>query len=251
MPKNVDLLLAQRRDRISRAQQVGTCLISALLHGALALGFLFLPALFAKPPEKVTYIAMTVVSPALLGIDEPEPPPPAPRRAPEPPRPEPPKVEPKPEPVDDVPILKTEKEVAKPAASPSRERPSAPAAPAPPSDPPKRRGSPFGSPLGASTSKATLGVEDPNFTYGYYLDRVVTLISGNWVRPPVGSAVNQAIFYFRIQRDGEITELRLNESSTSERFDEAARRAIESSSPLPPLPRGYKRDYLGINLIVK
>ncbi|MCP4659795.1 MAG: TonB C-terminal domain-containing protein [bacterium] len=250
MPRNLDLLLAERLSRVSRAQQAGTYLISAVFHGALALGFLFIPKLLAEPPEQVTYVSMTVVTQAALGIDEPEPPrPPAPRREPEPARPEPPK--PEPEPADDVPVLRTEKAVEKPAASPPPERPSPPAAATAPTDPPKRKGSPFGSALGVSTSTATLGVEDPDFTYGYYLNRVVTAISGNWVRPPVGSGIGQAIFYFRIQRGGEITDLRLSESSTSERFDEAAQRAIASSSPLAPLPRGYKRDYLGINLIVK
>lgn len=251
MPKNLDLLLADRLSRVSRAQQAGTYLISILFHGALALGFFFIPELFAEPPEKITYVSMTVVTQAALGIDEPEPPSPPRRREPEPPQPEPPKPEPEPEPVDDVPILRTEKAVDKPAPAPPPESPSQAATASAPSDPPKRRGSPFGSALGASTSKATLGVEDPDFTYGYYLNRVVTVISGNWVRPPVGSGIRQAVFYFRIQREGEITDLRLSESSTSERFDEAAQRAIESSSPLPPLPRGYKRDYLGINLIVK
>ena len=71
--------------------------------------------------------------------------------------------------------------------------------------PPKRQGSPFGSPLGAQTSNARLGVEDPNFTYGYYLDRVVAVISGNWVRPPVGGDIREAVLYFRIQRDGAVT----------------------------------------------
>ncbi len=252
MPKNLDLLLAERLNRVSKAQQAGTTLISVVSHGALALGFLFIPKLFAEPPEQFTYVSMTVVTQAALGIDEPQPPARPPE--PEPPRPEPPKPEPEPEPeepADDVPVLRTEKAAEKPAASPPPASPFPAAAATAPSDPPKRRGSPFGSALGASTSKAALGVEDPDFTYGYYLNRVVTSISGNWMRPPVGSGISQAIFYFRIQRDGEITDLRLSESSTSERFDEAARRAIESSSPLPPLPQRYKRDYLGINLIVK
>ena len=61
----------------------------------------------------------------------------------------------------------------------------------------------------------------------------------------------EARFHFRIQRDGTITELRLTASSSSSEFDEAATRAVSASSPLPPLPKGYSEDELGINLIVK
>ena len=132
-----------------------------------------------------------------------------------------------------------------PPPPPPRSAPPAPATP-----PPKRQGSPFGSSLGASTSKARVGVEDPNFTYGWYLDRVAAMISDNWVRPPIGD-VEQAILYFRIRRDGVITDLKIAETSGSGSFDEAALRAVQASSPLPPLPRSYQRESLGINLIVR
>ena len=46
-------------------------------------------------------------------------------------------------------------------------------------------------------------------------------------------------------------DLRVEVPSTSREFDEAALRAVRSSSPLPPLPRGYTEDDLGINLIVE
>jgi TonB family protein len=105
--------------------------------------------------------------------------------------------------------------------------------------------------MGSATSNARVGAEDPNFTYGYYLDRVVAVISNNWVRPPVGGDIEEALLYFRIQRDGTLTDLRIVEPSGSEVFDQAAYRAVESSSPLPPLPKSYKRDFLGINLIVQ
>ena len=113
----------------------------------------------------------------------------------------------------------------------------------------RRRGSPFGNPVGASTAKATLGVEDPNFTYGYYLDRVVAIISEHWTRPPIG--VTDTILHFRILSDGTVIDLEIRRSSGDGSFDQAAKRAVEAAAPLPPLPKGYKRDYLGINLIVK
>ncbi|MEM7586041.1 MAG: energy transducer TonB [Acidobacteriota bacterium] len=249
MAINVDQLLRSRSRRLQLREQSQCVVYSALFHGFLIAAFWFVPKLFAKPPEVIDAIAVVVVPPQVLGQEAPPPPPPPPKVEPEP---EPPKPEPKPpEPVpEDVPVL-VEKKKKPPKKTPPPPPPKRRAPPPPKKiePPPKRIGSPFGKSLGASTNNATLGVEDPNFTYGYYLDRVVAVISSNWVRPPLGNL--QTKLHFRIQRDGEITDLRLVASSTQPDFDDAALRAVQSSSPLPPLPKGYKRDDLGINLIVK
>jgi periplasmic protein TonB len=241
---NVDRVLDHRRHRGAAAKPAAAWLWSAFLHAFVAVALWFVPGLFAAPPEPIEYVPVTIFSPAILGIEEPPPPPPP---KPAPPKPLPPEPEPEPEPIDKDTMVLAEKEKRVEKQEPPPQRPPPPPPPAMP--PPKRTGSPFGATLGAATSKARVGVEDPNFTYGYYLDRVVAVISDNWVRPPVG--VEQAVLYFRIQKDGTITDLRLAEPSGSEVFDRAALRAVESSSPLPPLPSSYKRPSLGINLIVK
>ena len=248
MAITVDQLLNRRAHRIPRARHSRYVVYSVLFHSTLVAILWMVPKLFAKPPEKVDFIAVIVVPPQVLGVEEPPPPPP-PKPKPEPeivPPPEPPPPEPEPVP-EDVPVL-VEKKVEKkpPPPPPPKAKPEPPPKIEPP---PKRVGSPFGQALGASTQKATLGVEDPNFTYGYYLDRVVAVISANWVRPPLGNLETK--LHFRIRRDGTIIDLRVVESSSSREFDDAAVRAVSSSSPLPPLPKGYKRDDLGINLIVK
>lgn len=246
---NVDRILDQRRHR-GASRPAASWLWSAVLHIVVAAGAWFVPGLFAEPRTPIEYVPVTIFSPAILGAEE-TPPPPPPK--PPPPKPEapPPEPEPEPKPIDeDTMVLVDKKKPETPAPPPPPPQQQAPPPPAPVKPPPKRTGSPFGSALGSSTSSARVGVEDPNFTYGYYLDRVVAAINANWVRPPVGD-VEQAVLYFRIQRDGTITELRIAEPSGSETFDRAAFRAVESSSPLPPLPSGYKRPSLGINLIVK
>jgi len=256
----VDQLLRKRAHREPSGHSSRFFLFSLGVHATVFGAVWIVPQLFAKPPEKFDSIAVVVVPPQVLGVEDPPPPTPKPRRKkPEPPPTEPkpqvppPKLpEPKPEPkpaAPDVPVLVDKKK-------PVERKPSPPPLPPPKRQakpivepPPKRVGSPFGKSLGVSTNNATLGVEDPNFTYGYYLDRIVAAISGNWVRPPLGDL--KAKIHFRIRRDGTIDDLRLVESSTSTEFDAAALRAVQSSSPLPPLPKGYKRDDLGINLIVK
>ncbi len=247
MPTNVDQLLTQRAERAGRGGPLGL-ISSTLFHVVLTVAVWFVPELFAKPPEQFEYVQVIVVPPQVLGLEQPPPPPPPRPVEPPPPEPEPPEPEPEPEPVEeDVPVLveKEKKPEKKPPPPPPKRAPPPPE----PEPPPKRVGSPFGSSLGASTTQATLGVEDPNFTYGYYLDRVVAVISSNWVRPMMGNL--EARLHFRIQRDGTIIDLRVVVPSSSREFDDAALRAVSSSSPLPPLPKGYGEDDLGINLIVK
>ncbi len=247
MPLNLDHLLTERARRAATGQP-SSFLFSLIFHGVMAAAAWFVPELLPKPPIQDRYFSVVVVPPQALGIEEP--PTPAPRvepPPPEPPPPEPPPPEPEPLP-EDVPVLVEKKKKVEKKKPPARSKPATrPAKAVEP--PPKRIGSPFGNPLGASTNQATLGVEDPNFTYGYYLDRVVAVISSNWVRPPMGNL--EARLHFRIRRDGTIADLRILTPSTSNEFDAAAVRAVNTSSPLPPLPKGYAQDDLGINLIVK
>jgi protein TonB len=94
------------------------------------------------------------------------------------------------------------------------------------------------------------GIDNPDFTYGYYLDRLLSLIDANWDRPALGSGV-RAVISFRIERNGDMTGLRVSESSGYNSFDLAAMRAVQNASPFPPLPRAYRHDSLGVNLIVR
>lgn len=271
MPITVDRVLHQRQHRVSRGARRRFLAVSTIGHILVSILFVVLPGLLDEKPKPLEAIAVIVVPPQALGTIDPPPPPPPTKKPPEPQRetpPPPPPPEPKretPPPKDDRPVLPDTKPAKKPEPTPPPPTPAPPpppapeperdVAPPPPTTPPtaspfaRRKGSPTGDPIGASTRSATLGVEDPNFTYGYYLDRVVALISENWVRPQTGAT--DALLHFRIERDGTISSVELRRSSGDAAFDRAARRAVESTSPLPPLPRGYQKDHLGINLIVK
>lgn len=218
--------------------------------------------------------------------ETPRPPEPEPAaEEPEPPTPEPEPERPEPRPSqEDVPVLpdpdkKPEKkpEKPKPAASdratkPAAETPRKPEKPPEPSsggsggtgtnpagtaaqgDPEGeagRRGSPTGNPLGTSAFGSEIaGLDNPDFTYGYYIDQLLSAIDANWVRPPLGGEV-RAIIHFRIERNGEISDLRVAESSGYNSFDLAAVRAVQNAAPFPRLPRAYRHDSLGVNLIVR
>lgn len=76
---------------------------------------------------------------------------------------------------------------------------------------------------------------DVNF--GPYMQQLQRRLKRNW-NPPV-SAVDRAVtVHFRIQRDGRISNLRLARSSGSGGCDSAALQAVESASPVMPLPAG-------------
>ena len=224
------------RGALGRA--LALALAAHVLGGAAAI---WLPGLLRRPAEPPRYVAVQIVPAARLGVTTP--PPPAPPRA-------------KPEPVP-VPLPKVEAPVlpdrkAKPEKPAPRTAPAPePARTAPAAEPVQPEGTATGSATGTlAFGAAVAGFDNPNFTYGYYVDQMLAKISSNWARPPVGSGV-EAILYFRIGRDGRIDDLRIAHSSGYNGFDLAALRAVSASSPLPPLPRAFREDSLGVNLIVR
>jgi TonB family protein len=276
----VDRILAQRSRRDSRRPEAVSLGLAALLHGGAVTVALLLPRL-TPPPPPMTFVPVQIIPAAALGVRRPasrpkaatpEPPSPEPVR-PEPVKPEPvkppAKPEPKPEkmaakPHDDVPTLpdRTVKKPEKPEKTPPKPTPrpatggtgTNPAGTAPlgtPDGEAGRRGSPTGNPLGTSAFGSQIaGLDNPDFKFGYYLDQLLSAIDAKWARPPLGDKVECTIG-FRIQRDGSIAELTVARSSGYNSFDLAALRAVQNASPFPPLPRAYRNDSLGVNLIVR
>ncbi len=239
----VSNLIDRRREDAGRSA-LGKSLTLAFAAHLLGLtAAILLPRLGRVPEEPPTYVAVQIVSAERLGVARPRPAPP--------PRPDDPKPEPVPEakPATPAPVLPDpeRKEPAAQLRTPAEAKPD----PAASADQPREvEGSASGSPSGLSLGAAVAAFDNPSFTYGYYVDQMLAKISSNWVRPPVGSGV-EATLYFRIQRDGSIRELSIARSSGINGFDLAALRAIQSSSPLPPLPRAFREDSLGVNLIVR
>lgn len=102
-------------------------------------------------------------------------------------------------------------------------------------------------PIGGS---GVTGLEGGDFPYTLYLQGMHRRIGMNWFRPqvPAGTAT---VIYFRIQRDGTISEVKIETSSGNGTFDRAALSAVRSSSPLNPLPFAYVGTYLGVHLIFR
>lgn len=100
------------------------------------------------------------------------------------------------------------------------------------------------------------GTGDPfgvgNFPFQFYLQMISDKITANWfqslVDPGVGGLLQTQV-YFRIYKNGQISDVRIDVSSGVESFDLSARRAIQSSAPFAALPNEYDGQYLGITLV--
>jgi len=225
-------VLERRRADRESALLVRCMAVAVTVHALLALAAWAIPRLTRQERTPIEYVAVQIVPAARLGVEKPRPAPPAPPMKTEPAKP------PEPVPPPDTPSLPTP---AKPAP-----RPTPVATPAAPEVQGSERGSASALALGA----AIAGLDNPDFVYGYYVDQMLAMMQRNWVRPLVGSGV-EATVHYRIQRDGRIVDVRIAASSGINSFDLAALRAVQASTPLPPLPRAFRESSLGVNLIFR
>ncbi len=100
--------------------------------------------------------------------------------------------------------------------------------------------------LGNGISSAQ--VDAYNFGSPYYLSLVFGKIRDVWENPVQSSSTLMTTIYFRILRDGNIIDAKVEKSSGIDLFDQSAMRATISSAPFPPLPNEFTGEYLGIHL---
>lgn len=254
-------LSQRRRRRLGRLRPAGV-LSALILHLALVALAVLLPIFSAEESQALEIVNVRIVPSQALGT--PQPPEPQPQTpepvAPEAPQEDEPEPEetppeedvPAPEPEPERPVMPAPSDEAEPEETPPQRQPEPEPEPATRTPPAERRGSPTGSPGGTSATGADIAaVGDPDFTYGYYLDRVLAAIEANWRRPPTDGVPLQVVVNFRIRRDGRVFELDVVEESGLGSFDLAGLRAVQASSPLPPLPAGYRKDSLAIRLIIR
>lgn len=258
---SLDHLLDERAARDERGRRVVAAIVATTLHGLLVAGAIWGPKLFADPAKPVEFLPVTLLPPPAQGVRNPAPARSTPKPAetapqPEPPKPEPPKAE-APKPAADQPPPPTRPKPETSKAPPAEPTPAASAASDGADDPrrtgtvPGRLGSPTGRPDSAFTEGAAVaGLDNPDFRYAYYVDRMAAMIRSQWTRPPVGSGIEVAI-HFIVERNGAVREVEIVRTSGSAAFDLAGRRAVESAAPLPPLPKGYAGDTLGVTLLFR
>lgn len=219
--------------------------ISVALHAAFLAALVVAGSLGSRAPRYPPVYRINLVAAPRAETLKPER-----ERRPRTPPEEAPAEEPRTDPEPDPPILEEEKEVvpdetATPA-EPEKPRPEAeeegPETETAPEDPPPETPAPE---AGGNEAAMDLTVEGRPFPFPGYLERIVNKIGRNW-RKTANRQPLAATVYFRVERSGRVSGIEVRESSGSFLFDQAALRAVEDASPLPPLPDGYTSDYLGV-----
>jgi len=85
------------------------------------------------------------------------------------------------------------------------------------------------------------GTEGGGFGFGSYLRILRARIWDEWYQSSVIGQDKTCIVALTVHRDGHVTDIKLEKSSTDSFYDDIARRAVRNSSPLPPLPPNFPK----------
>ena len=121
---------------------------------------------------------------------------------------------------------------------------------------PYGQGGPVSGPYGSFTSGATKGgfgfqggQGDFGSRFAYYVDIVRRKVSDNWLKYEVDPRISDArrvYIYFEINRSGQPTNVRVEQSSGIPSLDQSAVRALQRIDTFGPLPAGYSGNYVAV-----
>ena len=226
---------------------------SVAAHVFFVAALLLSPLFMTRPSAPLNPIVVDLVAPAAAA-----PGPPAPPAAAAAPPPPPPPAEP-PEGVRAAVSEPKKTKKPPPKEKPPEKKPSPPPPPpptkAPPADAPE---GPSGPPSGSSTvgddeSGSITAMETGDFELAWYRDSVTSSLYGHWVKPilqGVGEPYEVAVT-FEIQRNGRMTDLKIEQPSGIPSFDRSALRAVSDAAPFPPLPRQWRKPTLSARFLFR
>jgi protein TonB len=88
-------------------------------------------------------------------------------------------------------------------------------------------------------------VDTNNFKYPYYISQVRRKVTTQW-RWSESYENLRVLIYFKINRDGSVSNISVKESSGNEGYNKNALDTIRRASPFAELPEGYEGDSLGV-----
>jgi TonB family protein len=88
-------------------------------------------------------------------------------------------------------------------------------------------------------------LDTDNFKYPYYISQVRKKVAAQW-RWTESYGNLRVLIYFKISRDGSVTNISVKESSGNEDYNRNALDTIHRASPFAELPEGYEGDSLGV-----
>jgi TonB family protein len=87
-----------------------------------------------------------------------------------------------------------------------------------------------------------------DFPFAPFIGRMRQKIAAAWEVPAGSAGVERsAVVYFRAHRDGSVSHVAVEQSSGVPLFDRSCQRAVLQAAPLPPLPREYRDEYVGVH----
>ncbi len=94
-------------------------------------------------------------------------------------------------------------------------------------------------------------IETQKFPFAYYLNLIRYRVQENWDPPFQANTKKEsisAVVGFKVLRDGRIADVVVENPSGIFLFDQAARRAVLTAGPLPPLPDEFTEEYLTVHM---
>lgn len=103
-------------------------------------------------------------------------------------------------------------------------------------------------PPGDAPQMGSVSIDGGDFPFASYINRMRQKIATTWEVPPGTEGFERsAVVYFRIHRNGSVSDVSVEKSSTLPLFDRSCQRAVIEAAPMPPLPREYGDEYIGVH----
>lgn len=103
-------------------------------------------------------------------------------------------------------------------------------------------------PPGDTPAMGSVSIDGGDFPFSSYINRMRQKIATTWEVPPGTEGFERsAVIYFRIHRNGSVSNVSVEKSSTLPLFDRSCQRAVIEAAPMAPLPREYGDDYIGVH----
>ena len=127
-----------------------------------------------------------------------------------------------------------------------------PAPPQPPAKPDEAKSATVNEAASKSASKSGVEFLDSGgFPMGEYRDIISELIRSKWLIPSnLKNTFGRTAVIFYIDRNGRVIDLRVETSSGNRSLDTAALSAVYTAVPLPPLPKDFPRERVGVRMFL-
>ncbi len=103
-------------------------------------------------------------------------------------------------------------------------------------------------PPGGQPAMGSVSIDGGNFPFASYIGRMRQKIATIWEVPPGTEGLERsAVIYFRIHRNGSVSDVNVEKSSGLQLFDRSCQRGVIEAAPMPPLPREYDEEFVAVH----